>query len=353
MNMDAPTHIHGRGTALNPANRFERIHVAPDADAYDPDEPAPPTEYFWDDTKSIISWNDSPDLYFNAAINPYRGCEHGCIYCYARPFHEYLGYSAGLDFETKIHVKRNAAELLRRELMKPSWKPQVISMSGVTDAYQPIEAKLRVTRSLLEVLAEFRNPVGIITKNALITRDIDLLSELGRHGAAGVSLSITTLHEDIRRKLEPRTSTIDKRFEAVRKLNDAGVPTSVMLAPIIPGLTDEDIPGLVKRAAEAGATRVGILPVRLPGAVGPIFEAWLETHFPDRKGKILKRIREVRGGELNDGRFGKRMTGEGKRADHLHEMFHVAVNKYRMNSEHRPEFNTSAFRRPGDTRKLF
>ncbi len=350
--MDVPTHIHGRGTGLNPANRFERIHVEPDADVYDPDDPPPPTEYFWDDTKSIISWNDSPDLYFNASINPYRGCEHGCIYCYARPFHEYLGYSAGLDFETKIHVKRNAAELLRREMMKPSWEPQVISISGVTDAYQPIEAKLQVTRSLLQVLHEFRNPVGVITKNALITRDIDLLAGLAQHGAASAAISITTLHEDIRLKLEPRTSTIDKRFEAVRQLSDAGVPASVMLAPIIPGLTDEDIPGLVKRATECGARRVAILPVRLPHAVGPMFEAWLETHFPDRKPKVLKRVREMRGGELNDGRFGKRMQGEGKRADHLHELFHVAVKKYGLNTE-RMTFNAEAFRRPGDTRTMF
>ncbi len=350
--MDVPAHIHGRGTGLNPANRFERIHLAPDADVYDPDEPPPPTEYFWDDTKSIISWNDSPDLYFNASINPYRGCEHGCIYCYARPFHEYLGYSAGLDFEAKIHVKRNAAGLLRREMSKRSWQPQVISISGVTDAYQPVEARLRVTRGLLEVLHEFRNPVGIITKNALVTRDIDLLADLARHGAAGVAISITTLHEDIRRVLEPRASTIDKRFDAVRTLNAAGVPASVMLAPIIPGLTDEDIPGLVQRAAECGAMRVAMLPVRLPHAVGPMFEAWLETHFPDRKARVLKRIRETHGGELNDARVGKRMRGEGKRADHLHELFHVAVKRHGLNTE-RMAFNTAAFRRPGATRALF
>ncbi|MBX3460366.1 MAG: PA0069 family radical SAM protein [Planctomycetes bacterium] len=345
-------HIHGRGTSLNPPNRFERIHVAPDPDTFDPDQPPPKTEYFWDDTKSIISWNDSPDLYFNAAINPYRGCEHGCVYCYARPFHEFLGYSAGLDFETKIHVKRNAAELLRRELMKPSWQPQVISISGVTDPYQPVEAKLRVTRSLLEVLAEFRNPVGVITKNALITRDIDLLSDLARHGAAGAAVSITTLREDVARVLEPRTSTIQKRFDAVRQLSQAGIPVSVMLAPIIPGLTDEDIPGLVARAAQAGAKRVTLLPVRLPHAVGPIFEQWLETHFPGHKEKVLRRIRETRGGELNDGRFKSRMTGQGTRADHLHELFHVAVHKHGLNTD-RAEWSAAAFRRPGETRGMF
>lgn len=345
-------HIHGRGTALNPPNRFERIHVAPDPETNEPDQPPPKTEYFWEDTKSIISWNDSPDLYFNAAINPYRGCEHGCVYCYARPFHEYLGYSAGLDFETKIHVKRNAAELLRREMMKPSWQPQVISISGVTDPYQPIEAKLRVTRSLLEVLAEFRNPVGVITKNAMITRDIDLLAGLAEHGAAGVAVSITTLREEVARVLEPRTSTIEKRFDAVRQLVRAGVPVTVMLAPIIPGLTDEDIPGLVARAAQAGASRVALLPVRLPGAVGPIFEQWLGQHFPGHRDKVLKRIRETRGGELNDGRFKSRMTGQGKRADHLHELFQVAVRMHNLNTE-RMEWNVQAFRRPGATRELF
>lgn len=350
--MDAPTHIHGRGTGLNPANRFERIHVEPDPDTFDPDAPAPRTEFFWDDSKSIIAWNDSPDLYFDAAINPYRGCEHGCIYCYARPFHEYLGYSAGLDFETKIHVKRNAAALLRREFMKRTWKPQVISISGVTDPYQPIEARLRVTRSLLEVFAEFRNPVGLITKNALVTRDIDLLAKLAQHGCASVALSITTLREDVARKLEPRTSTIDKRFEAVKRLSDAGIPASVMLAPIIPGLTDEDIPGLVKRAAASGARRVAILPVRLPLSVGPMFEAWLATHYPERKEKVMKRIREVRGGELDDTKIGRRMAGQGKRGEHLNELFHIAVNRYGLNVE-RLEFNTQAFRRPGDTRPLF
>ncbi len=350
--MDLPTHIHGRGTGLNPPNRFERIHVEPDPDTFDPDAPLPKTEFFWDDTKSIIAWNDSPDLYFNAAINPYRGCEHGCIYCYARLFHEYLGYSAGLDFETRIHVKRNAAELLRREMMKPSWEPQVISISGVTDAYQPIEAKLRVTRGLLEVLAEFRNPVGIITKNALVTRDIDLLAQLAEHGAAGVALSVTTLHEEIRRVLEPRTSTIDRRFAAVRTLSDAGVHTSVMLGPIIPGLTDEDIPGLVKLAAEAGARHVHFLPVRLPHPVAPMFEAWLGAHFPGRKAKVLKRIRETRGGELNDGRIKTRMTGTGKRAEHMLELFHVAIKKHGLNTD-RFEWSTEAFHRPGTTRGLF
>lgn len=350
--MDALPPIHGRGASRNPANRFERIEVEYDPLEFNPDAPAPKTEFFWDDTREIISWNNSPDIPFDAAINPYRGCEHGCVYCYARPFHEYLGYSAGLDFETKIHVKRDAAALLRREFMKPSWKPQTVSLSGVTDPYQPIEAKLRVTRSLLEVFAEFRNPVGLITKNALVTRDIDLLGELAKHNAAGVAVSITTLDESIARKLEPRTSTIEKRFQAVKQLAEAGVPVAVMLAPIIPGLTDSDIPGIVERAAQAGARRAAMLPVRLPHGVGPLFEEWLEAHFPGHKQKVLSRIREMRGGELNDGRFKKRMQGEGKRAEHLHAMFRLAVKKHGLNTE-RLEHNTAAFRRPGATKAMF
>lgn len=350
--MTTPPPLHGRGTSANPANRFERIELAFDADEYDPDAPGPKTEFFWDDTKEIISWNNSPDIPFDAAINPYRGCEHGCIYCYARPFHEFLGYSAGLDFETKIHVKRNAADLLRRQFMRASWKPQTISMSGVTDSYQPAEARLGVTRSLLEVFAEFRNPVGIITKNALVTRDLDLLGELANHDAASVAVSITTLDESIARKLEPRTSTIAKRFDAVRQLSDAGVPTSVMLAPIIPGLTDSDIPGLVERSKQAGAKHVHMLPVRLPQGVGPLFEDWLRAHFPGHARKVLNRIREMRGGELNDGRFGNRMRGEGKQGEHLHTMFRLAVRKHGLNDE-RHKLSAEAFRRPGATRVLF
>ncbi|MCA8911728.1 MAG: PA0069 family radical SAM protein [Planctomycetes bacterium] len=350
--MDAPPPIRGRGTSANPANRFEKIELAWDPDEFDPDAPAPKTEFFWDDTKDIISWNNSPDIPFDAAINPYRGCEHGCVYCYARPFHEYLGYSAGLDFETKIHVKRNAAELLRRQFMKPSWEPQGVMMSGVTDCYQPVEAKLKITRSLLEVFAEFRNPVGIITKNALVTRDIDLLGELAKHAAAHVAVSITTLDESIARKLEPRTSTIAKRFDAVKQLAEAGVPTAVMLAPIIPGLTDSDIPGLVERAANAGAKRVAMLPVRLPHAVGPMFEQWLHDHFPGHAQKVLGRIRDMRGGELNDGRFGKRMQGEGKQAEHLHAMFKLAVRRHGLNTE-RLKVSAEAFRRPGATKEMF
>jgi DNA repair photolyase len=350
--MDETRHVHGRGTARNPANRFERVQVDYDPLEFDPDAPAPKTEFFWDDTQTILNSNNSPDLPFDFSINPYRGCEHGCIYCFARPFHEYLGYSSGLDFETKIHIKRNAAKLLRREFMKPAWKASTVSISGVTDPYQPVEARLRVTRELLEVFAEFRNPVGMITKNALITRDIDLLSELARHNAVSAAISITTLNEDIARKLEPRTSTIAKRFEAVRQLSEAGIPVTVMCAPIIPGLTDEDLPGLVQRAAESGARGAVMLPVRLPREVGPMFEEWLQVHFPGHKAKVLKRIREMRGGELNDGRFGSRMRGEGKRAEDLRALFHLACRRHGLNGQRDP-LSAQAFRRPGETKAMF
>jgi DNA repair photolyase len=353
--------IHGRGTGLNPVNRFEQVHVEYDAHVLDPVADSdlgakitpPPTQFFEDVSKSIIAWNDSPDIPFDAGINPYRGCEHGCVYCFARPYHEYLGYSSGLDFETKIHIKRNAADLLRREFMKKSWKPQGVSLSGVTDAYQPVELKLRITRSILEVLAEFRNPVGIITKNALVTRDIDLLSELAEHNACRVTVSITTNDDDVRRVMEPRTSTIDKRFEAVAKLREAGIPAGVMLAPIVPGLTCQDIPKLVERAAEAGAQWVFMIPLRLPMAVNQLFDDWLRTHFPLRRKKVLKRLAEMRGETLNDNRVYKRMKGEGKWAEELNGLFHLALRKHGLEGSDGPKLNTAAFQRPGETKSMF
>ncbi|MDC1142185.1 PA0069 family radical SAM protein [Planctomycetota bacterium] len=353
--------IHGRGTGLNPVNRFEKVHVEYDAHVLDPvadsdlgaDITPPKTQFFDDTTKSIISWNDSPDIPFNAAINPYRGCEHGCVYCFARQYHEYLGYSSGLDFETKIHIKRNAAELLRREFMKKSWKPQPISLSGATDVYQPVELKLRITRSILEVLAEFRNPVGIITKNALVTRDMDRLLKLSEHNACRVMVSITTIDDNIRSKMEPRTSTIDKRFEAVARLREAGIPVGVMLAPIIPGLTCQDIPKLVERAAGAGADSVHMMPVRLPYAVSELFDNWLQEHFPMRRKKVLNRLAEMRGQTLDDSRVYKRMTGEGKWAEELNALFQLSRRKHGLDNRDRTPLNADAFRRPGETKSMF
>ena len=296
--------IIGRGASGNVPNRFEKISSQAEPNEVDPAKPK--TAYPRDHSRSIIARNDSPDIGFDASINPYRGCSHGCIYCYARPTHEYLGFSAGLDFESKVLVKEAAPELLRKELSSPRWKPKVLSMSGVTDPYQPVEKNRRLTRRCLEVLTEFRNPVVIVTKNHLVTRDIDLLSELARHGAAAVAVSLTTLDDDLRRVMEPRTSQPARRLAAIQALAEAGIPVGVMTAPIIPGLNDHELPDLLSAAADAGATFAGVVPVRLPGAVRPLFEGWLSRHFPDRKEKVLNRIRSIRAGGLNDPRFGSR-----------------------------------------------
>jgi len=334
-----------RGAAENPLNRFEKIHLERDED-WNPEEyPLPRTQFLKDNTKTIIAYNDSPDIGFEASVNPYRGCEHGCIYCYARPFHEYLGFSAGIDFETKIMVKENAPKLLREELSSPKWKPQVIAMSGVTDCYQPIERKLKLTRGCLEVLAEFRNPVTIITKNFLVTRDIDFLSELARHQAAAVYVSITTLDTDLRKIMEPRTSPPAARLEAVRRLSQAGIHVGILMAPIIPGLTDHEIPAVLEAAANAGAKSAGHVTLRLPFAVAPLFEKWLEMHFPDRKEKVLNRLRAMRGGKLYDSKFGERMRGEGIFADQIDKLFDVARRKVGI-AERGGGLSAAAFRRP-------
>lgn len=255
--------IKGRGTASNPRNRFERLEYQPDPEAIDLGEPASRTDLLRDPTRSIIARNSSPDVPFEASVNPYRGCEHGCVYCYARPFHEYLGFSAGLDFETKILVKQDAPKLLSRELSSPRWEPQVIAMSGVTDPYQPAERRLRITRGCLDVLAEFRNPVGIITKNHLVTRDIDVLGELAQHDAAAVMVSVTTLDNDLQRVMEPRTSIPARRLAAIEALASVNIPVGVMVAPVIPGLTDHEMPRILAAAAAAGATRAGYVLLRL------------------------------------------------------------------------------------------
>jgi DNA repair photolyase len=333
-----------RGAQSNPPNRFEHISLERDVD-WDPEEdPLPNTQFLKDHSRTIIAYNDSPDVGFEASINAYRGCEHGCIYCYARPFHEYLGFSSGLDFETKIMVKEDAPQLLRAELSSKKWKPQVIGMSGVTDCYQPVERRLKLTRACLGVLAEFRNPVAIVTKNALVTRDIDLLYELARHQAVAVYISLTTLDLELRKVMEPRTSPPAARLAAIEKLAQAGIPVGVLLAPMIPGLTDHEIPALIEAAAKAGARTAGYVVLRLPHAVAPLFEGWLQTHFPDRKDKVLNRLRALRGGKLYDSTFGKRMTGEGIFAEQIDTLFEVARRKWGM-SEHAPTLSVSAFRR--------
>jgi DNA repair photolyase len=485
-----------RGTEENPVNRFERIALEPDPEAAaDPDAaPAPATRFFADPTRAILSHNDSPDVGFDTSVNPYRGCEHGCVYClapetpvlhsdmswrplgevrvgdeivgfdehpppggerklraaavqavwwsrkptlrvvtrnsdvvttaehrwlhtdgawsradelepghsvqraplagevvvheplaqsgqpvdaiepgpirdvvdiqtstgtffaaglathncYARPFHEYLGFSAGLDFETRILVKRDAPALLRKALAAPGWRPQVIALSGVTDAYQPVERKLRITRGCLEVLAEFRNPVAIVTKSRLVARDADLLAELARAGAASIHVSVTTLEPALQRTMEPRASAPRERLRAIEALAGAGVPVGVMIGPVIPGLTDHELPAILAAASGAGAGFASHIVLRLPHGVAALFEAWLERHFPDRKAKVLNRIRAVRGGRTNDARYGSRMRGAGPWAEQIHALFELGRRRAGL-APRGPILSTAAFRRPGGT----
>jgi DNA repair photolyase len=351
------TPIRGRGASWSPANRFEKLHVDltdidfVDVDVATAEQPRRPTEYFRDGTKSIITQNNSPDVGFETSLNPYRGCEHGCIYCYARPTHEYLGFSAGLDFESKIMVKTSASELLRTELESPRWQPQTLVLSGVTDPYQPIERKLRITRGCLEVLAKFRNPVAIITKNRLVTRDVDILRELAACNAVAVNISVTSLDANLQRVLEPRTSSPQARLDAIRQLRSAGIPTGVMVAPIIPGLTDHEVPNILDACAKAGAQFAGYTIIRLPWAVAPLFEHWLEEHFPDRKEKVLGRIRDMRGNRLNNSQWHTRMTGEGIFAEQIASLFRVSCRHAGIGE--RPTLSTASFQRTKEQLKLF
>lgn len=341
----------GRGTDANPPNRFDRVHYERDPDLPPEDEIAPATVLLRDTTRSIIATNDSPDVGFDASINPYRGCEHGCIYCYARPYHEFLGFSAGLDFETKILVKDDAPVLLRRELAAPRWQPKTLGISGVTDAYQPVERKLRLTRQCLEVLRDFRNPVAIVTKNHLVARDADVLADLARHQAAMVFVSLTTLDNDLAGRWEPRASRPAGRLAAIRELSAAGVPVGIMVAPLAPGLNDHEAPAILQAAAEAGAKFAGYTMLRLPHGVADLFERWLEQHFPERKDKVLGRVRDLRGGELNDYRFGSRMRGEGVLAKAMGDLFAVARTRAGL-ARRPPELSTKHFR-PGGQATLF
>src|SRR5258706_4911472 len=304
------TPIHGRGASTNPSNRFEPIHLERDEE-WTPEEDSPRgTLLFKDNSTSIVNFNDSPDVGFEASLNPYRGCEHGCIYCYARPTHEYLGFSAGLDFESRIMVKEKAPDLLRKELSSPKWKPRVIVMSGVTDCYQPVERKLKLTRRCLEVLAEFCNPVAIITKNALVTRDIDILASLARDNAVAVNVSVTTLDPTLTPKLEPRAPLPRARLGAIEALSRNDVPVGVLVAPVIPALTDHEMPSIIAAAVQAGAKWAGYVPLRLPFGIKGLFETWLDQHFPERKEKIIDRIRSLLCGKLKHARFASRSLCE-------------------------------------------
>jgi DNA repair photolyase len=350
----SPNFTPGRGPVITPANRFDRIHVETDPEflntlAADGDAlPAPRTQFFTDASESILVHNDSPDIGPGWGINPYRGCEHGCAYCFARPFHDYLGWNSGIDFETKILVKTRAPELLRAELSAKKWKPEPISMSGVTDCYQPAERHFKLTRACLEVLAEFRQPVGIITKNFLVTRDLDLLAELARHHAAAVYITLTTLDADLAGKLEPRAARPEHRLRAIRMLTDAGIPVGVMVAPIIPGLTDHEVPAILDAVATAGALRANYVVLRLPHAVKDVFLQWLDTHEPGKKERVLSRVRELRGGKLYDADFATRMRGEGIFAEQIKRMFQVSARRAGLNRSE-IKLSSAAFRRPGGT----
>ena len=339
----------GRGASQNPSNRFERLHYELEAGCVTKRQV--PTQYLRDVSRRVISRNDSPDVGFEFSLNPYRGCEHGCSYCYARPTHEYLGFSSGLDFETRILVKQDAARLLRKELSAPAWKGGPLALSGVTDAYQPIERSLRITRACLEVLAEFLNPVIIVTKNYLVVRDLDLLGTLAQERAVIVTLSLTTLRADLQRALEPRASTPQRRLEAIRRLAAASIPVRVLLAPVIPGLNDHELPALLEAASEAGATAAGYVLLRLPHGVKTLFSDWLEKHVPERASRVLSLLSDSRGGNLYNPQFHQRMTGSGPYAEQIQALFASSCRRLGLNRS-RELPSSAAFRVPGSTRQM-
>ncbi|MEM9964607.1 MAG: PA0069 family radical SAM protein [Asticcacaulis sp.] len=335
----------GRGSV---SNRLSGRFDAPDRyatdDGWEPDErPKLRTILSEDTARKIISFNDSPDIGFDRSINPYKGCEHGCIYCFARPTHAYLDLSPGIDFETRIFRKPDAPQLLRKELSHPRYKPAPLMLGINTDAYQPTERTEGLTRRLLEVLYEFRHPVHLITKSALIQRDIDILGPMAAEQLVTATLSITTLDRHLARIMEPRAATPHKRFETIAALSAAGIPTGMMIGPVIPGLTCHEIEALVKAAAEAGAVRAGYNLIRLPHEVKILFDEWLTHNFPDRRNKVLNMIRQCRDGKLNDANFGSRMSGEGVYAELIHQRFHLAVKKHGLGRLSR-DLNIDAFR---------
>lgn len=344
-NMSEP--IRGRGASLNPKNRFTENDLA-----YDPDEktgqlPRPVTRLIKDHTKNVISVNNSPDIPFDVSLNPYRGCEHGCVYCYARPTHEFLGMSAGLDFESKIVVKYDAPRLLKETLSSEKWKPKTLVMSGVTDPYQPIEKKLKITRRCIEVLAECLHPLAIITKNYLVTRDIDQLQRLAEVNAVKVTVSLTSLDKSITSTMEPRTSRPAKRLKAIEELTRAGIPVHINLAPLIPGLTDDEMVPLLTAAADAGAISASYIILRLPYGVKDLFIKWLEEHYPDRKKKVLNRLLNLKGGVLNRKEFNERFQSMGPYDEQYRQLFTIHSKRLGLDGS-RQALETQHFRRPGD-----
>ncbi len=340
--------IKGRGTGDQREGRFESRHVMPEEDGWWREEEirAPATEVKAEVARSIISHNDSPDIPFSQSINPYRGCEHGCIYCYARPTHSYLNLSPGLDFETKLSVKVNAAQLLEQELSRPKYRPDVINLGANTDPYQPIEREYRITRSLLEVCVRFRHPVTIVTKSHLVLRDLDLLQDLAKDNLCYVMVSVTTLDESLKRSLEPRAPSPAARLRAIAALSAAKVPVGVLAAPMIPALNDHELEKIIEAAAGAGALTAGFILVRLPLEVKDLFESWLREHAPLRAEHVLSRIRAMRGGQLNDARFGSRFKGEGVEATLMQQRGDVACRRFGLNRRLQYQLNISAFRVP-------
>ena len=334
------------GTPSNPPNRFEgrRVEIDP---AFEPDEAdLPGIELIRDRSRTILSRNDSPDVGFDVSVNPYRGCSHACPYCFARPSHEYLGYSAGLDFETRILFKPEAPALLRRALASPHWEPRAVALSGVTDCYQPAELRLRITRCCLGVLSEFRNPTLIVTKSWLVTRDVDLLAELSAFEAASVAISVTSLDRDLQRILEPGASPPAQRLRAIETLARAGIPVGVLVAPVIPALNDHEIPKIIAAVASAGAGWASKVMLRLPRGVAGLFSEWLERHVPERRKKVLSKVRAMRAGKLHDGRFGTRQTGVGLLAEQTEAVFALALRRHGL-ARKGPRLSVAAFRRPG------
>lgn len=330
-----PDARRGRGALSDVASRYDTLRHQREDDGWgvwDEVEPLK-TVLHEDSTRSIIAWNKSPDIPFDRSINPYRGCEHGCVYCFARPSHAYLGFSPGLDFETQIMVKRDAAKLLRQELAAKSYKPAVLSMGTNTDPYQPVERELGITRSVIDVLRETKHPLGIVTKNFLVTRDIDLLAEMAQQGLVKVFLSVTTLDRQLARKMEPRASTPPKRIEAIKRLSDAGIPVGVMVAPIIPMLNDMEIERILETAYEAGAREAGFVMLRLPLELKELWREWLAEHYPDRAARVMKMIQEARGGKDYVPQFGNRMRGEGPYMELVGQRFALATKKLGFNQE--------------------
>jgi DNA repair photolyase len=351
---NSDTYVKGRGAQLNPHNHFQKNdYVQEHAEGIDDWEVEQrKTSFIMGTAKSIVNKVDSPDVGMAYSLNPYQGCEHGCTYCYARNAHEYWGYSAGLDFERKIIVKQDAPALFKKFLEKKGWDASVISLSGNTDCYQPAERKFKLTRQLLEIALAYKQPIGLITKNALILRDKDILQDMASQNLCRVYVSINSLNEELRMKMEPRTTTAKQRLKIVEELSMAGIPMGVMVAPLVPGLSDHEVPKILKTIAEHGAKRAGYTVVRLNGAIGPIFEDWLRKNYPDRADKVWHMIQSCHGGQVNDSRFGDRMRGDGNIAKMIKDTFtlHCRINKLNLDDS---TLDSSLFRVPRAQLGLF